>query len=293
MQNHPDTIIHSSWFDKNKYIKHIPQPSCIIVDNIYYLSDSLPNIFIYVEPKTIYDISNYLIENYNKYHTIFTYDEDVLKKCPNARKYIYGTSWIKNTYNGTVWVENDYCNDINISKKEFKISNLAGTKLINNSEGHKFRQVIHHNQEKLKAYPITFFRSYNQHPHIKDYGNNPFLISDKGSHNKELLFDTFQFAIIIENSKQVNYFTEKIVDCLITKTIPIYWGCPNISDFFDTTGWIILDTIDIDKLYQKLKILNNKYYNEYFNFIEKNYELAKQYADLYNNINNSIHVFKE
>jgi len=283
MSNHPDTIVISSWFDKNKYIKNIPQPACIIIDNIHYLSDTLPNIFIYVEPKTIYNVSDYLINNYNKYHAIFTYDEEILKKCPNAIKYIYGTSWIKK----------EYYENIDISKKEFKISNLAGSKLINNSLGHVFRQIIHHSQDKLKDYPITFFRSFHQHPHLKDYGNNPFLISDKGSHNKELLFDTFQFAIIIENSKQTNYFTEKIVDCLITKTIPIYWGCPNIGNFFDTTGWIILESTQISELYDKLKILDIDYYNSYKDVIDKNYNTSKKYIDVYENINNSTYVFKE
>lgn len=283
MTNHLNTIIYSDWFDKTKYIKNIPQPACIFVDNIHFLSDNLPNIFIYVEPETIYNVTEYLIQNYKKYHTIFTYNTEVLKKCPNARAYIYGTSWI----------QKEYYENIDLTKKSFKISTLAGSKLINNSLGHIFRQIIHHSQNKLKEYPITFFRSYHQKPHIKDYGNNPFLISNKGTHNKESLFDTFQFAIIIENSRQTNYFTEKIMDCLVTKTIPIYWGCPNINDFFDTSGWIILESIQISELYNKLKILNSNYYNLYKDIIDKNYNTAMKYVDLYENINNSTYVFKE
>lgn len=278
MSNHPDTIVISSWFDKTKYIKNIPQPACIIIDNIYYLSDTLPNIFIYQEPSIILNISDYLIKNYNKYHTIFTYNEDILQKCPNAKKFIPAVSWISK----------DYYSNINISKKQFKISNLAGTKLINNSEGHIFRQIIHHNQEKLKNYPITFFRSFHQQPHIKDYGNNPFLISDKGSHNKELLFDTFQFAIIIENTNQNNCISEKIIDCLITKTIPIYWGAKNINTIFNCKGWILLESTDINELIYKLSTLSDTYYNNYKDIIEENYNLAIKYVDYYENLNNAI-----
>jgi hypothetical protein len=58
------------------------------------------------------------------------------------------------------------------------------------------------------------------------------------------IFETYMFSIVIENSRQIHYFTEKIIDCLLTKTIPIYYGCPNISDYFDTSGWIILETRD-------------------------------------------------
>lgn len=281
MQNHKNTIIHSYWFDKTKYLQNIIQPACIVIDDINIIANDLPNIFIYVEPRTIYNVTNYLIENHNKYNTIFTFDDDILQKCPNAKKYIYGTTWI----------EQEYYNNIDILKKQYKISNLAGTKLINNSPGHQLRQVIHHNQNKFKNFPITFFRSFNQIPHITDYGNNPFLGINNSStapNNKVELFEEFQFSIVIENSQQKNYFTEKIVDCLITQTIPIYWGCPNINEFFDTSGWIILETTNIDELLTKLELLNETYYNKYYNTIEKNYNTAKKYVDIYENINNAI-----
>jgi hypothetical protein len=28
-----------------------------------------------------------------------------------------------------------------------------------------------------------------------------------------------------------NWVTEKIVDCVITGTVPIYWGAPNIGEY--------------------------------------------------------------
>jgi hypothetical protein len=280
MSNHPDTIIHSYWFDKSKHLKNIPQPACISVDVPNVISNTLPNIFIQVEPNIISNNEQYLINNYKKYHTIFTFNKTLLEKCPNAKYYIYGTTWIEKTY----------YDNIKIDIKQFKISTLASTKYLNNAPGHIFRQTIHHNQHILKKYPITFFRSFAQIPHIHDYGNNPFL-GIKNSlttpHCKVELFEEFQFAIVIENSKQTNYFTEKIMDCILTKTIPIYWGCPNISDFFDTTGWIILESISINELYEKLAILNEKYYNQYTYIIEKNFITAQKYVDFYENINNA------
>jgi hypothetical protein len=47
----------------------------------------------------------------------------------------------------------------------------------------------------------------------------------------------------VESSSETEIFTERLIDCLVTKTIPIYWGCPNISDFFDTSYWIHPDRI--------------------------------------------------
>lgn len=271
MINHPETIINSDWFDKSKFIDNIPQPSFISVDKTHNFSKTLPNIFIQVEPNVIINNESYLIDNSTQYHTIYTFNKNILEKCENAKFYIYGTSWInKNFYE-----------NIDISKKEFKISVLAGSKVINNAEGHLFRQKIHFNQALIQDYPIVFFRSKVQQPHLPDFGNNPIL------ENKENLFEKFQFSIIIENSQQENYFTEKLCDCIITKTIPIYWGCPNISNFFNTEGWIILNTTSLDELKEKLSKLTSDYYKKYLSIIEGNYLRAKYYSDFYENLNNA------
>jgi hypothetical protein len=102
------------------------------------------------------------------------------------------------------------------------------------------------------------------------------------------LFKDAQFSLVIENSRQTNYFTEKLCDCLITKTIPVYYGCPNISEYFDTSGWIILDNESMDDLINKLKILDSNYFMKYIDIIEKNFETVKQYIDIQENINRAL-----
>lgn len=282
MTNHPDTFIYCHWFDKTKRIENIPQPSYVVVDVPHLFSDTMPTVYIQVEPDIICNVEQYLIDNHHRYHTIITFNQNVLNTCPNSKSYLYGTTWI----------ERAYYDKIDTTKKQFKISHLAGTKLMNNAEGHKMRQNIHHNQQVLNDFPITFFRS-SQQPHIHDYGNNPLLglgNSDTTPHNKLPLFEEFQFAIVIENSKQTNYFTEKIMDCVLTKTIPIYWGCPNINDYFDTTGWILLDTSDLKELAEKLKALDSTYYHTYKDIIDNNHKKAQEYTDLYKNINNAKRI---
>jgi len=39
----------------------------------------------------------------------------------------------------------------------------------------------------------------------------------------------------------LHYFTEKILDCFRTRTVPIYWGCTNIREHFEADGIIVLD----------------------------------------------------
>lgn len=275
MPNHPLTQIHSDWFDKTKELKNIPQPCNIFIDRLEYNSNNLPNIYIQVEPNIIFPIEDIIIANHQKYHTILTFNKKILTQCPNSKFYVYGTTILEKT---------DY-ETIDIKAKLFKISALAGTKNINNAPGHIFRQLIHYNQHELCNLPIIFFRSSAQLPHIPDFGNNP-LIGVNASDKIEL-FKEFQFSIAIENSKQENYFTEKLLDCLITKTIPIYWGCPNIDEFFDTSGWIILESNTIEELHYKMGLLNEGYYNNYIDTIEKNYTTCFKYTDFYINLNNN------
>lgn len=267
---HPKTTVFGNgWYTSRQKINNIPEPCWIVIDTFHTISDHCPTIFIQVEPQCIIPSEQYLIEHCHRYHTIYTFNQNVLEKCPNAKKYVYGTTWISP-------------NDIDISKKKYKISSLSGSKRLGTSRGHLLRQVLYHHQHLFQDIPFTWYRSNVQIPHLTDYGNNPLLST------KNELFDEFQFALVIENSRETNYFTEKIMDCLLTKTIPIYWGCPNISDFFDTTGWMILETESVEELHEKCKTLTPDYYHKYTDIIEKNYEKAKTYIHFTDNINHAV-----
>jgi hypothetical protein len=231
-------------------------------------------VFLSIEPEVITNATEWIIDHYKSFKYIITYNEDVLRKCPNAVKYIFATSWIK---------EDDY-NNIDISSKKFKISNLAGYK--NWTSGHNIRHELYQKQKEIADISLIIYRSNHGTP-LQDISNN-LLLPDN---NKINLFKDFQFSIAIENSQQTNYFTEKLVDCLITKTIPIYWGCPNISEYFDTTGWLIFN--DLDDLKHKLSLLDDSYYSMYTEVINKNYETAKMYADFHENLNRAIRTIPD
>lgn len=89
----------------------------------------------------------------------------------------------------------------------------------------------------------------------------------------------FRFSIAMENAASDYYFTEKLVDCLLLETVPIYFGCPSITDLFDERGLIQFNNIDElddilnrldDELYMsmkpfvlanKQKVIENKWHN--------------------------------
>ena len=97
-----------------------------------------------------------------------------------------------------------------------------------------------------------------------------------------------EFHVAIENTKNVNYFTEKIIDAFLTKTIHIYRGCPNIGEFFDINGIITFDT-EIE-LIDILKDLIEEDYWGRKQSIETNYNLALYWKDYYNRL---IKILKE
>jgi hypothetical protein len=73
-----------------------------------------------------------------------------------------------------------------------------------------------------------------------------------------------------------NYFSEKLMDCFTTETIPIYVGCPNIDKFFNIDGIIVAkDENDIIKICNSLDV---DFYKSIEYSIKENKELCKKYC---------------
>jgi hypothetical protein len=54
----------------------------------------------------------------------------------------------------------------------------------------------------------------------------------------------YRYSIAIENSNSPDYWTEKLADCFLSWTIPLYDGCPNIEDYFPADSLIRIDAND-------------------------------------------------
>ena len=93
---------------------------------------------------------------------------------------------------------------------------------------------------------------------------------------KNFLFANYRYHICIENCDDENYFTEKIIDALLTKTVPIYWGATDIGKFFDPKG--ILSFNSIEDFFEIINNINEITYEQLKPYIEKNYILAQEYG---------------
>ena len=75
------------------------------------------------------------------------------------------------------------------------------------------------------------------------------------------------FSVAIENGQYETYFTEKLLDCFATGTIPVYLGAPDIGEHFNKDG--IID------LTEEFDVSEEIYYNK-MDAIKDNLERAKK-----------------
>jgi len=64
--------------------------------------------------------------------------------------------------------------------------------------------------------------------------------------NKSDGLDNYMYSIAVENSTLDNYWTEKISDCYLSLTVPIYFGCPNTNQYFPEESFIRLNWSDLE-----------------------------------------------
>ncbi|MBU0744821.1 MAG: hypothetical protein KKE11_05575 [Gammaproteobacteria bacterium] len=133
-----------------------------------------------------------------------------------------------------------WINEQELSKnKEFSVSFLRTAQNRKSDKwNYKLRPEIWEREKEFKV-PTKFYLS------VRDKDKFPKDVQNRvmPSSSKKFVFNS-QFNIATENIAQKDYFTEKLLGCFIALTVPIYMGCPNISDYFDTRGMIIVQSVD-------------------------------------------------
>lgn len=206
-----------------------------------------------IEPKVIFpQIYEDIKKINNKFTKVFTHDEELLKLGENYCLSIAGGCWIEPKYQS-------------IYNKTKDISIIVST--MNRTEGHKLRHSI---VNSFKQYIDVFGKAYNPIP------------------SKLQALQDYKFQIVVENCRVKNYFSEKLIDCLVTGVVPLYYGCTNLKDFgLDMNGIFEFSNLtELNKLLSDIK--NNKInYDKFKSSIEFNFNKAKEYMVtenwLYNN----------
>jgi len=90
--------------------------------------------------------------------------------------------------------------------------------------------------------------------------------------------DHYMYSIVMENYVDDYYFTEKILNCFATGTIPIYLGARRIGDIFNGQG--ILSFNSWEELVQLLPILSTQDYQSRSEAIVENYQRCQVYDNI-------------
>lgn len=257
----------SSWDIKIDF--STDKPCELYVDNFPFSKKTTLRVLWVVEPNEVSGIKDQVIRRHKEYDLILTWNSEILVKCDNAVLYPHGMCWI---------------HDFDLSKeKEYCVTSLIGGKQM--SQNHLIRQKLPSVVDKITSIPLHLFNSRN----------NPFNGNgmNRQMHNETYKNELFysQFHIAIENVSQSNYFSEKLIDCFQTKTVPIYLGCPNIGDFYDTRGMIIVNSLD--EMVEKINSISPDTYNSMLDYVEKNYLLSEPHANFRETLKNTIIKFVE
>lgn len=51
----------------------------------------------------------------------------------------------------------------------------------------------------------------------------------------------YRYSIAFENQRGPDYWTEKLADCFLAWTLPLYFGCTNVTDYFPAESMVLLD----------------------------------------------------
>jgi hypothetical protein len=230
------------WITGNKKVSDHIFFTDNMLDKVDKLKTDQKRVAWLLEPKAISPhIYTYVENNHQKFYKVLTFDRDLIDKIPNGLFCPYGTFWVTD-------------------REKYDKQNLVSIILSfkNFTEGQNLRHLILNSKFNNLDY----------------YGR---FDSNKQIDSKNEALDNYYFSIAVENSIQNSYWTEKLLDCFITKTIPVYYGTKDVETFFNKKGIIFFN--GLEHLSQILPKLTPDIYKERQEYIEENYNLAKKYKD--------------
>lgn len=184
-------------------------------------------------------------------------------KIPEENLFLFG----KDSISPTLWLIGKSYNDLKTSdfpNKTRKFSIISSD--LNKRPGHQKRRFVIDNMIK-DNFDVDLYGKIKHNNRIwKRFNRYYGTITDKWD-----AIAPYRYTLAMENHSQNDYFTEKIVDAYLAGCMPIYYGCPNISDYFPENSYYYLNLNQNPKLI--LKDINNIINS---NYREKNINALKE-----------------
>lgn len=190
---------------------------------------------------------------------------DGVLSCVSEKKFA-GHNLLPFTFGGT-WVPQK---DWNIYPKTERVSMLFSRKT--DTDGHRFRHDI--------------YRAIVSDPDLADKVQVFGTGAGRELTNKIDALRSFRFSIIIENTPEKYWITEKLIDAFATGTVPIYWGATEaeapVRRYFDQGGIIFFN--NVSELVAIIHSLRNQDYEDRFGAVQSNLELARRFVNPWDDV---------
>jgi hypothetical protein len=181
----------------------------------------------------------------NKYDYIISHDLAYLEKfdeqkrvfCPGSGSSLYEYEW-------------------KIYPKTKSILTVVGDKWA--TEGHKLRHVV--------------AKMYEDRVSVMGRGYKPFPPEKRAE-----VYAPYRFQIVIHNSAVEDYWTDILLDCFLTGTVPIVWKGAFLEKYFNMDGILTFtDPLELGSIIHNLDIIYNK--PDLQKAIQDNFKRAKKLA---------------
>lgn len=173
------------------------------------------------------------------YHRIFTQDTSL-----RGEKIIWSqpaTPWLINR-------DYDTLKAMNVPEKTRNVSFITSKK--KSFQGHRHR--------------LKFLEKMRGNVNFDLFGYGFEELSDKWNG-----LAPYRYTIVVENYSGPYYWSEKLADSYLSFTMPIYFGCTNITDFFPRKSFISLHIDDKDCIEKLKKIIASDLWEKNMEYVVK------------------------
>lgn len=229
--------------------------------NIDYKSPIIADLHESREFPGMDEIYDMVLSNYERFDLILTHDDRLLH-LPNAKFRLITWDTHLHRYNVDVPQVRPVPielidRELSYSIKNKEISCISSAK--NFLPGHIMRMEI-----------IQFLKNIER---VDLFGSGINPIESK----LNALID-YKFSIVIENARISNWITEKLNDCFLTKTVPIYYGAPNVGDFFPEQALIQFNSIpELHEILRQIEKSPDECYNSKLPYLDDAKHKAQEY----------------
>ena len=111
---------------------------------------------------------------------------------------------------------------------------------------------------------VQFLREFiDRNPKDLDlFGSIPFSNTNLKDDDKWEGLAPYKYSIAFDNGKYPNYFATQFTDAILSWNVPLFWGCPNIDEYFPEGCYETFDIDDYNEIDRLLEFVNLDCYDD-------------------------------